>query len=188
MQRSIFLILFISVFNSLFSQDLGTYQKVEAGINGFAISLETPISSKMTFEGAIGVGPSYDLYDGDGLLDNMDWHWALLEPSFHASVYGKYFYNRDKRAAKGKSLLLNSGNFFGVKVKYVSKSLSDPQYYSNTLLINLNWGGQRNIGKHWMYSYSVGLGYGYNMDYPSYSLFYPAFDFKIAYVLPFFSK
>lgn len=186
--RNLLLVLLVSVSVVAYSQDLGTYQRVEAGINGFAIALETPIARKITFEGAIGLGPSYDLYDsGDALTDKIDWHWALIEPSFHASAYGKFFYNRNKRAAKNKSLLLNSGKFIGLKVKYVSKSLSDPQFYSNTLLTNLNWGGQGNIGKHWMYGYSVGLGYGYNMD-ESYGLFYPAFDVKIAYVLPFFSK
>lgn len=188
MKKKILLVFLLSASVKLMAQELKIYQKIEVGINGIGMSLEVPISEKIVIEPYIGVGPSYDLSNfGDALADKMDWHWALLEPSFHGAVYGKFLYNRSGRAKKGKSLLFNSGNFIGAKIKYISKSLSDPQFYTNTLLFNLNWGGQRNIGKHWTYSYSVGIGYGRNLDY-SYGLFYPAFDLKIAYVLPFFSK
>jgi hypothetical protein len=188
MLRNAFLFICLSVGSGVFSQELETFQKLELGVNGIGMSLETPVAKKILLEAAIGLGPNYDLHtEESGLTDKMDWSWALLEPGFHGSVYGKFFYNRNKRAEKGKSLRLNSGHFVGAKVKYISKSLSDTAFYSNTLLANLNWGGQFNLGKHWFYGYSVGLGYGYNIDKP-YGLFYPAFDLKIGYVLPFFSK
>ena len=62
-------------------------------------------------------------------------------------------------------MLLNSGKFIGVKVKYVSTPLTNDEYHgqTNTLIANLNWGGQHNICNHWNYSYSVGLGYGHNL-------------------------
>ena len=154
------------------------------GINGLDFSIEIPVTEKITIEPAIGFGPSYDFTDKD--VGKEGWHWALLEPSVHTSIYGKFFYNRNKRMRKDRSLLFNSGNFIGAKVKYVSKPLTNDEYHgqTNTLIANLNWGGQRNIGSRWNYSYSVGLGYGRNLDY-SYGTFYPAFDLKIAYVLPF---
>lgn len=181
------MLLFVSL--GVSSQNLGTYSKLEAGINGVGLSLEIPASRRITIEPAIGFGPGYNLNDdeNEGLTGRMDWRWVLLEPSFHGSVYGKYFYSRDSRARKNKSLLLNSGHFIGIKAKYISKDFSDYKYCSNTMLFNLNWGGQFNIGKHWLYSYSVGIGYGHNLDI-SYGLFYPSFDLKIAYVLPFWSK
>lgn len=185
MKKNLFLVLLSAYTIALNAQ---TFQKLEAGINGIGVSLEMPVSHKITIEPFIGVGPSYDIHDEDyGLSNKIDYHWALLEPSFHGSVYGKYFYSKNSRIEKRKSLLFNSGNFVGIKVKYVSKSLSTPQYYYNTLILNLNWGGQFNLGKHWLYSYSLGLGYGRNLD-TSYGLIYPAFDLRIAYVLPFFSK
>ncbi len=188
MKRNILFLLSFCIAFTASSQELGTYQKIELGINGLGMSIETPISKRIALESTIGLGPSYDMYgDGEALTDKIGWGWALAEPSFHGSVYGKFFYSRNRRAERGKSLRLNSGNFIGVKVKYISKSLSEPQFYSNTLLANLNWGSQRNIGKHWLFSYSVGIGYGYNIDVP-YGLFYPALDLKIAYVLPYFSK
>ena len=182
---SFFLLLFVLLTqaSALSSQSLQTVPKIGLGINGLDFSIEIPVGEKIAIEPAVGFGPSYDISEWDS--NWVSYHYAIAEPSVHASVFGKLFYNRDKRMSKGKSMLFNSGKFIGAKVKYVSKPLTDYEYHDmdNTLLVNLNWGGQRNIGRYWNYSYSVGLGYGYNLDY-SRSTFYPAFDVKVAYVLP----
>lgn len=185
----VFLFALLTQTSAVSSQSLQTIPKIGIGINGLDFSVEIPVAEKITIEPAIGLGPSYDFSDKDALTKKIDWHWALLEPSLHASMYGKFFYNRDKRIRKTKSLLFNTGNFIGAKVKYVSKPLTSEEFHgqTNTFIANLNWGGQHNIGKHWNYSYSVGLGYGRNLDI-SYGTFYPAFDLKVAYVLPLFAR
>ena len=185
----VFLFALLTQTSAVSSQSLQTIPKIGIGINGLDFSVEIPVAEKITIEPSIGLGPSYDFSDKDALTKKIDWHWALLEPSLHASMYGKFFYNRDKRIRKTKSLLFNSGNFIGAKVKYVSKPLTSEEFHgqTNTFIANLNWGGQHNIGKHWNYSYSVGLGYGRNLDI-SYGTFYPAFDLKVAYVLPLFAR
>ena len=185
-----FFVLLFALFihlGALRSQSLETIPKIGLGINGLDFSIEIPVTEKITIEPAIGFGPSYDFSDKDALTKKMGWHWALLEPSVHASMYGKFFYNRDNRIRKGKALLFNSGKFIGAKVKYVSKPLTSDEFHgqTNTFIASLNWGGQRNIRRSWNYSYSVGLGYGHNLDF-SYGTFYPAFDLKVAYVLPLF--
>ena len=115
------------------SQSLQVVPKVGLGINGLDFSIEIPVAEKITIEPAIGFGPSYDFDDRqDAITSKMGWHWALLEPSVHASVYGKFFYNRDKRMSKDKSLLFNSGMFIGAKVKYVSKPLTSDEYHGQT--------------------------------------------------------
>lgn len=185
----VFLFALLTQTSAVSSQSLQTIPKIGIGINGLDFSVEIPVAEKITIEPAIGLGPSYDFSDKDALTKKIDWHWALLEPSLHASMYGKFFYNRDKRIRKTKSLLFNTGNFIGAKVKYVSKPLTSEEFHgqTNTFIANLNWGGQRNIGRHWNYSYSMGLGYGHNIE-SSYGTFYPAFDLKIAYVLPLFAR
>lgn len=185
----VFLFALLTQTSAVSSQSLQTIPKIGIGINGLDFSVEIPVAEKITIEPAIGLGPSYDFSDKDALTKKIDWHWALLEPSLHASMYGKFFYNRDKRIRKTKSLLFNTGNFIGAKVKYVSKPLTSEEFHgqTNTFIANLNWGGQHNIGKHWNYSYSMGLGYGHNIE-SSYGTFYPAFDLKIAYVLPLFAR
>lgn len=186
----VFLFALLIQASTLSSQSLQPIQKIGFGINGLELAVEIPLTDNITIEPAVGLGSSYDFgEDRFSFVGVMGWHWVLTEPSVHVSTYGKFFYNRDKRMRKGKSMLFNSGNFIGVKVKYVSKPLTTYEYHgqTNTLLTNLNWGGQRNIGRHWNYSYSVGLGYGRNLDY-AYGSFYPALDLKIAYVLPLMRK
>lgn len=173
----------------LYSQELQTIQKLGLGINGLDLAVEIPMAENITIEPAIGLGPSYDFYDNDIIMGRTGFGWALLEPSVHVSAHSKFFYNRDKRKRKRKSMLLNSGKFIGLKIKYVSTPLTNYEYHgkTNTLIANLNWGGQRNIGKHWNYSYFVGVSYGRNLDNP-YGTFYLGVDLKVAYVLPFLSK
>ena len=185
----VFLFAMLLQASALSSQSLKTVPKVGLGINGLDFSVEIPLAEKISIEPAIGFGPSYDFSDMDAVTKKMGWHYALIEPSVHASMYGKFFYNRDKRISKGKSLLFNSGKFIGMKVKYVSKPLTTEKYHgqTNTLIANLNWGGQRNFGHHWNYSYSLGLGYGRNLDF-AYDTFYPAIDLKVSYVLPLLIK
>ena len=171
----------------LHSQSLQTIQKMGLGINGLDLAVEIPLAENITIEPAIGLGPSYDFREDDIFMGRSGSHWALLEPSVHVSAHGKFFYNRDKRIQKRKSMLLNSGKFIGVKVKYVSTPLTNDEYHgqTNTLIANLNWGGQRNIGKYWNYSYFLGVSYGRNLD-SSYGTLYPGIDLKVAYVLPLF--
>ena len=185
-----FLVLLFAFFVNvgvLNAQSLETIQKLGLGINGLDLAVEIPLAENITIEPAIGLGPSYDFREDDIFMGRSGFHWALLEPSVHVSAHGKFFYNRDKRIQKRKSMLLNSGKFIGVKVKYVSTPLTNDEYHgqTNTLIANLNWGGQRNIGKYWNYSYFLGVSYGRNLD-SSYGTLYPGIDLKVAYVLPLF--
>lgn len=168
----------------VFSQELQMLEKLGLGINGLDLSVEIPVAKKITIEPSVGFGPSYSFYGDGALTANMGWTLYLIEPSVHLGLNSKLFYNREKRQRKGKSIQLNSGHFFGLKAKYVSKPLTNGLHAeNNVLLANLNWGGQHNMGRHWHYSYSVGVGYGRNLDF-SWGTFYPAFDFKFAYILP----
>ena len=184
----VFLFALLLQTSALSSQSLQTVPRVGLGISGLDFSVEFPVAENITIEPAIGFGPSYDFYNEDAFSAYLGWHWAILEPSVHVSTYGKFFYNRDKRMLKGKSMKFNSGNFFGVKVKYVSKPLTNYSFdQDNTLLANLNWGGQRNFGRYWSYSYSVGVGCGSDIG-NWYTTFYPAIDLKVSYVLPLLIK
>lgn len=178
--------LFCSFFitSTLYSQELQTVSRIGLGINGLDLSVEIPVANKISIEPSAGFGPSYSFSNSGPVAANMGWTWALLEPSIHAGIYGKYFYSRDRQILKGKSVRNNTGHFIGVKTKYVSKPLTNVIHgKQNVLLTNLNWGGQHNIGTRWNYSYSVGVGYGHNLDFSA-GTFYPAFDVKISYILP----
>ena len=185
---SFFVFLFALLIHAgaLRSQGLQMVPQVGLGTNGLEFSIEIPVAEKFTIEPAIGFGPSYDFRDRDALFSKMGKHLIFSAPSVHVSANGKFFFDRERRMRKGKSLLFNSGSFIGAKVEYITQPLTSDKFHgqSNTLITSLSIGGQRNIGRYWRYSYSVGLGYGRNLEY-SYGTFYPAYDFKVAYVLPF---
>ena len=185
---SLLVLLFAFLANAgvLHSQELQMVPQIGLGTNGLDFSLEIPIAEKFTIEPAIGLGPSYDFRDRDALFSKMGKHLILSAPSVHVSANGKFFFDRERRIRKGKSLLFNSGSFIGAKVEYVSLPLTSDKFHgqSNTLITSLSIGGQLNIGRYWKYGVTLGLGYGRNLDF-SYGTFYPAYDFKVAYVLPF---
>lgn len=139
---SFFVLLFAFLIqtSTLSSQSLQTIQKIGIGINGLDVAVEIPIAEKITIEPAVGFGPSYDFSEDDILMGRAGFGWALLEPSVHLSTTGKFYYYRNRRILKGKSMLLNSGKFIGVKIKYVSKPLTNSLFHgkSNTLITNLN--------------------------------------------------
>lgn len=47
----------------------------------------------------------------------MSYQWAFSESSVYLDAYDKYFYGRDRRIRKDKSVLFNSDHIIGVKTK-----------------------------------------------------------------------
>ena len=157
------------------SQSLQTVPKIGLGVNlwqfnGIDLAVEIPVAEKITIEPAVGFGP-------------RGWISNLMEPSLHLSMHGKFIYNRNKLKSEGKSLLFNSGNFIGVKVRYVFKPINAVHSPEDAIFTTVNWGGQRNIGQHWNYSYLAGAGFSRNMD-TEVIAFHPSIELKVSYVLP----
>ncbi|TAG08466.1 MAG: hypothetical protein EAZ41_10295, partial [Sphingobacteriia bacterium] len=107
----------------------------------------------------------------------------LRKPAFYFSVTPKYFYNRTSSSIKGKSTLFNSGNYFGLRLKYVTPNDRQSDLTRNSILTNIHWGIQRAIGNNWTLNSHLGLGYAQDIDY-SFGTIYPAFDFKVSYIIP----
>jgi hypothetical protein len=173
-------ILFVSSAYAQESQkdiDMKTFFKVDGGVSGLGVSLETPLSNKFLFEIESGLGAGYDID-----TRSFRYSWVINDPAIYTSVRGKYYYNRELRAEKGKNIFMNSGNFIGVRIKFASSGIISGNNY-NTLLTNVHWGAQRQLNKHWMYSFYAGLGYAYDTTYSGGTL-YPAIDIKFSYVLP----
>ncbi|TWV96882.1 hypothetical protein [Chitinophaga pinensis] len=160
---------------------LRTVTRLDLGLQGVGISLEVPVSSKYTIEFSGGLGGGYDLSDG-----SFSYDWGLLNPCAYLSANGRYYYNRDKRAAKGKSLVLNAGDYFGLRLKYTSAEITGGGSVSDAILANIHWGMQRPIGRKWVINGHAGIGWAYNavnsID-PAGGKVYPAAEFKISYAL-----
>ena len=185
-------ILFLTLFagQSLwsFGQDpksdskLSSFIMLDLGGQGIGLTYESRLSNKMTVDFSAGVGGGHDI--GEGFFE-INYGY----PAFYFSLTPKYFYNRQKRIDKGKETLFNSGNYVGLRLKYVAANSrhvdiygnSSLNVYRNSVLGNIHWGIQRALGQHWLFNFHIGAGYAEDIDY-SFGTIYPAIDFKFSYI------
>ena len=89
----------------------------------------------------------------------------ITYPAYEAHL--KYFYNFNKRMAKGKRTSYNSGNYIGITYSpavnpfgYGSSLFSDTYYGIGAIY----WGLQRTIGKKELFYFDLNLGIRYNFN------------------------
>ena len=177
MNRKIYFILFSLLSGSIvaqsYSAQMNSLFKVDMGISGIGIGVETPLSHKFLLGFDVGLGGGYNVYQ-----DRFEYKWNLSSPAVYMSARGEVIYNRDKRAAKDQRIDNNTGNLFGFRIKYASRDIFGQEINYNTLLFNAHWGIRRAIGEKWIFSTYIGIGYAYG-----YRL-YPALDLKFSYSIP----
>jgi hypothetical protein len=161
---------------------LRTLTKLDLGLQGVGFTFEPRLSKNMTMELSAGAGGGYNVSESE-----FHYEWNLFDPAFYFSVTPKLYYNRLKRMNKGKSIRNNSGNYFGLRIKYTTPSLSGDTDVWETMLMNIHWGLQRPLGYRWTFNTSFGVGYAADAADVSdlYGTLYPALDVKFSYV---FSK
>ncbi len=181
MKRIIFLTVLSSFLNSTFGQttktdfNLTSLTKLDLGLQGIGFSYEPSILNKMTIDLSVGAGGGYDIAEGSLSYD-------VLKPALYFSLTPKYFYNMRTRINKGKNTQFNSGNYFGIRLKFVTPLKRKDDLIRNSILTNIHWGIQRAIGGHWLFNSHVGVGYARDIDY-NFGTIYPSLDFKFAYIL-----
>lgn len=155
---------------------LVTLARFDLGHLGIGFTYEPRITDKMVIELSGGAGGGYNLSGG------TFYHvWKFVQPAFYFSATPKFYYNRQKRFDKGKSLLNNSGNYLGLRVRYTTPGVGPDDDLRDTGLINLHWGIQRPIGEKWTFTTHVGLGYAQDLVSRN-GMFYPAFDLRFSYI------
>ncbi len=157
---------------------LKSLTKLDLGLQGVGFSYEPRLSNKMTVDIALGAGGGYRISE-----NSFDYKWILFQPALYFMATPKLYYNRKRRIAKGKKVLNNSGNYFGVRVKYTTgnntSNYNDRVYQAG--LINLHWGIQRPVGKKWILNAHAGAGYA--QDFSSgFGTIYPALELKFSYL------
>ncbi|RYE19692.1 MAG: hypothetical protein EOP45_12250 [Sphingobacteriaceae bacterium] len=156
---------------------LKSLTRLDLGFGGVGFTYEPRLGNKMTMDLSAGAGGGYNVHEG-----GVDYRWDLLQPSIYFIVNPKLYYNRQKRIRKGKSVLNNSGNYFGLRLKYTTESISSGNSYSSqAALVNLHWGMQRPLGKKWVFNAHAGLGYARDIG-TTFGTIYPALDVKFAYL------
>jgi len=158
---------------------LSSLAKADFGLQGIGLTYEPKLSNKLTIDLSAGAGGGYDIAEG-----YLNYKLELQKPAFYFSLTPKYFYNRNTRSLEGKSTLLNSGNYIGLRLKYVTPNDRQTDLTRNSILTNIHWGIQRAIGNNFAFNSHVGIGYAQDIDY-DFGTLYPSIDFKLSYV---FSK
>jgi hypothetical protein len=151
--------------------------KLDFGLQGIGFTYEPRLSNKITVDLSLGAGGGYDIAEG-----YLNYRSELLHPAFYFSVTPKYYFNRNSRNIKRKTTLLNSGNYIGVRLKYVTPNNRGNDFTRNSILTNIHWGIQRAIAARWTFNSQAGIGYAQDIDY-NFGTIYPALDFKISYIL-----
>lgn len=182
MRKIIFCTLLTGLLHTSFAQNnkpaasVSNLAKFDIGLQGLGLSYEQKLANKFSIDLAAGAGGAYDISEV-----SLNYNIDFSQPAFYFSITPKYFYNIEKRASKGKSTLLNSGNYIGLRLKYVTPNDTESDATRNSILVNVHWGVQAALGNHFLFNAHAGIGYGEDIDY-HFGTIYPALDFKFAYV------
>jgi hypothetical protein len=152
--------------------------KLELGGSGVGVGFEKSLSRALTLELSTSLGGGYEIDDGELT-------YYLLQPAIHVSFNPRFYYNVKKRQARSKITSLNSANYIGLRIKYVTKGLSETFDARDAILINTHWGLQRMIAKRWTFNFFIGLGYAVDASDLNniWDVFYPEVEFKFSYII-----
>jgi len=182
MKRQIFTLFFITLgFISLAQNTkLRPLTKLDLGLQGIGLGFERRLGNSTSIDLSAGIGGGYDIWE-----NSFTYVIEMFSPSGYISVNPKFYYNRKKRIAKGRSVELNGGNYIGIRIKYTTRGIAENPGAWDALLFNLHWGLQRAIAERWTVNTHLGIGYAVDaVDLNnSAGTFYPALGLSFSYVL-----
>ena len=161
MKKKILLSLIISLIYTVGKSQTASVEKstygIQTGLLGIWVHNEMKLTNQIALRTEFGVNSSIfggNFYPKTGFL---------MTPVI--SVEPRWYYNLEKRLSKSKSISGNSGNFVSLQTSYHPDWFVISNYDNlktfNLITIIPTWGIKRNIGKHFTYETSIGVGYGY---------------------------
>ncbi|TKC00669.1 DUF3575 domain-containing protein [Pedobacter cryophilus] len=138
----------------------------QIGYLGVWANHEAKLSNRITFKTEIGLDKGYV---AETLLftskKSSFYPFFILEP--------RYYYNLGRREAASKKVKGNTGNFWGLQMRYSPNLfVVNDKYIDNDreiLTISPKYGLRRTLGNHFNLETTVGFGYGYEFNkYPNY--------------------
>lgn len=135
------------------SDTLDNFAKIELGLHGLSFAYELPLSNKFVWENSIGAGMGMST-ENNSLTYSLD----VIRPVPFLKSKLKFVYNINKRIANEKNIRNNAGNYIALQTKY---SFGRPanNTYNRSMLTELHWGIQRNLGGNFLFNTHIGLGY-----------------------------
>lgn len=127
---------------------------------GLSFSYEQAFAKKFSLIGRAGLTGEVG-YESDNFFGDDYWYYGVHP---FAEVEPRYYYNLQKRVRKGKKTLGNAGSFWALRTGYVFKPMIkhniDSDY--NSFYVAPCWGLRRSWGKHWLFAFETGIGFGWN--------------------------
>lgn len=149
---------------------------LELGFQHAGVNFQRVAGKRLVVDLAAGLGSSYVISEG-----SVASNWNLFSPAAQLSVTPRLYYNRERRARKGRNGALNAGNYVGMRLKYATGKLNGAD--EGAVLTNVHWGLQRALGKRWIFNTHAGLGWATQMEYGETNTIYPTIDLKFSYAL-----
>ncbi len=157
--KKILTVLFLCIIFNAQSQESKHVENIfsiKAGAIGAWISYEKAFDAKFTVNSEIG-------YEGGmlkGTDDKIDYVFTTI-----LSVEPRYYYNLNKRQAKGKNTNKNSANYLGAELLYVPDIFSATNrnnvYINKALSIIPKYGLRRSITNKLIFEFAFGVGYSW---------------------------
>lgn len=138
-------------------KNLDNFGKIELGLHGLNAGYELPVSNKLVWENALGMGMGMSV--PNGAKYTLD--FARPVPFLKSRL--KFVYNLNKRKNKGRNIFNNAGNYLALQTKY-SFGNSHTLSLNSSMLTEIHWGIQRNLGGGFIFNTQIGLGYLRDFD------------------------
>lgn len=146
MKRIFLLTSFIGCMQLIYGQTptpdkkLSSMKKIDLGLQGIGFTFELGLGNSVTTDLSLGFGGGYNISEG-----SID--FQVVKPALYFSATSKYFYNLKKRVNKGKTVQNNSGNYMGLRLKYIVPLSKKADIIRNSILTNIHWGATKTSWK-----------------------------------------
>ncbi|WP_226390607.1 hypothetical protein [Penaeicola halotolerans] len=124
-----------------------------------SLTYEKAMSPKTTLEGSLGFGYNAS-YPDLAFFSESGFQYIL---AVFVDVQSRYYYNLDKRKAKGKTYSQNAGNYLALRMLYTGPDVASSfiRFDNNSFAVGPTWGIQRHYGRFNL-NYSMGPIYYFN--------------------------
>ena len=157
MKKIVLVLILIQQFSFAQETETASVEKsifgIQTGFFGIWVHNESKLSNEISLRSELGL-------DAGFVINSYD-NSTFLVPSIR--VEPRWYYNLEKRVAKGKNIKNNSGNFLSLTTTY------NPDWFVIPEKTNLNfigsvsvipkWAIKRTYGNHFTFETGVGIGY-----------------------------
>lgn len=164
MKKILFIIVLLAQVAHSQEQETASVEKsifgIQTGFFGAWVHNESKLSNQISLRSEIGLDA--------GFVVNSSVSIFFLAPSLR--VEPRWYYNLDKRLAKGKNIKNNSGNFLSLTTTYNPDWFMIPEKknvdFISSVSVIPKWAIKRTYGNHFTFETGAGIGYiFYTEDY-----------------------